>query len=224
MTMAQVALSLHGIGEPHAGVPSDERPYWISEEAFEDLVEKAQQHRSPRPPIFTFDDGNLSDLKAAEALARRGQTGHFFLLTGRFGQPHYCSAQDARELLAMGMVVGLHGRDHVDWRGLDAAGLEQEIVAGRAELADTLGAPVNEVAIPFGAYNRRVMAALKRADFAHILTSDPGVMRAEDRVWNRFTIRADLSQLAISHMLAGRVSAPMRLARALRRTIKRQWR
>lgn len=52
----------------------------------------------------------------ARLLAKHGLTGRFFLLTGRFNDPRDLSPEDAMTLTGMGMMLGLHGRDHIDWR------------------------------------------------------------------------------------------------------------
>src|SRR5690242_12624710 len=105
-----IILNFHGIGVPHEGVDVAERPYWIDEPFFAQILD----HVSARPDghriQYTFDDGNQSDLVVgAAALAQRGRTAQFFLLTGRFDDPRYLSPEDARTLVGMGMRIGLHG-------------------------------------------------------------------------------------------------------------------
>lgn len=220
--MRVIALNFHGIGVPHAGVPAEERPYWFSHTAFAELIDRIWRNHDPARFAFTFDDGNASDLAAAELLARRGVKARFFLLTGRMGHAHYCSADDARELLRMGMVVGLHGRDHLDWRKLDDAQLRAETLGAREELADAIGQAVEEVAIPFGRYNRRVLRWLSRQGFTHIHTSDPGAIGGlHAHIWNRNTLRSDMGGDQLEQILAGRWPPHLHLRNAVSRLARR---
>jgi predicted amidohydrolase len=73
--MSHVTLNFHGIGEPHDRVPEDERRYWLPVAQFEDLLDRVVSEHDPARFAFTFDDGNRSDLLAAELLAREGADG-----------------------------------------------------------------------------------------------------------------------------------------------------
>ena len=154
-----------------------EHPYWVSRELFDEVVAFAAGYSGPDRILFTFDDGNISDLYAAEQLITHNLEGKFFVLTGRFGQADYLSRDDVRDLANNGFEVGLHGRDHVDWRRSSNAELEAETVDARMELADAVGTPPNSVAIPFGAYDRRVINHLRAQHFSHVYTSDSGLSR-----------------------------------------------
>ena len=222
MAAAITILNFHGIGDAHSGVAADERPYWVSLARFGDILDLADCH--PRAPDirFTFDDGNASDLAiAAPALAARGRTGAFYVLAGRFDDPHYLSRADCRTLVAMGMEVGLHGRDHIDWRKLDDAALASEVDAARAEIAAVSGQPVTGVGIPFGGYDKRVMRLLKARGFATIRTSDGGGARDGARIQNRTSIRSDMPLERIAALLDGHEPVMSRLRRSASTTLRR---
>lgn len=221
---AHVALNFHGLGDPHAGVDADERPFWLSRKAFTAIVDRIAGDPHPQRFAITFDDGNASDLEAAKMLADRGLTGRFYVLAGRLGEPHYLSHADLRTLTDMGMTVGLHGRHHVDWRTLDDDALEDETVRARDEVAEAAGHPVEEVAIPFGAYDSRVFGWLERHGFRHILTSDRGVFDPRALVWNRNTMMADMDADAVETILAGYAGPVERLKQAASRAYRRRFR
>jgi len=220
--LPNVILNFHGFGDPHAGVDPDERPYWLPLDDFARLLDRIAADLDPSRIVLTFDDGNASDLEAAALLAGRGLTGRFYVLAGRIGQRHYLSAADLRSLVAMGMTVGLHGRAHSKWPTLDDAGLADETVRARSEIAHAAGCLVDEVAIPFGAYNRRVFGWLERQDFRRILTSDRGPFDPTARVWNRNTVRADTTEAQIEAMIAGRLGATERVRLAASQFIRRR--
>lgn len=219
--MSLIVLNFHGLGEPHAGVPAGERPYWLTHKAFSDLLDRIAGDFDLSRFAFTFDDGNLSDMEAAEMLAARGATGRFFALAGRLHEDHYLDADDLRRLREMGMVVGLHGRDHVDWRSCDDQALESEIDAARGELEVALGTPITEVAIPFGRYDSRVISKLRQAGFARIHTSDGGFADPRGTVWNRNTLRNDMKEDAVTLILNGGWSLSQNFKRVITGIAKR---
>lgn len=218
----QVILNFHGIGTPHHGVDVSERPYWIDERFFEQIVDLALARPDADRILWTFDDGNRSDLTiGARVLSQRGRQGTFFLLTSRFGDPHYLSHDDARTLMAMGMEIGLHGQDHVDWRRIPINQLKTETIAARYLLAEVLGHTVDEVAIPFGAYNRKVIRHLGECGFARIYTTDGGSCRVGERISNRTSVRCDMSLDQIAAMLDDTPSPARKLKRSVSTALRR---
>ena len=223
-TGAHVALNFHGLGEPHTGIDADERPFWLSRDAFAAILDRIAGDPRPERFAITFDDGNASDLEAAQLLANRGLRGRFYVLAGRLGQPHYLSHADLRTLTDLGMIVGLHGRHHVDWRTLDDAALADETVRARDEVATAAGQPVDEVAIPFGAYDSRVFTWLERHGFRRILTSDRGAFDPHAQVWNRNTMMADMDADTVESVLAGSAGPLERLKQAASQAYRRRFR
>lgn len=222
MAAVVTILNFHGIGEPHACVDEEERPYWVSEARFHEILALADRHRRAQQIVFTFDDGNRSDLAiAAPALAASGRTGAFYVLAGRFDDPRYLSREDCRELASMGMEVGLHGRRHVDWRRLDEAALADEVDAARSEIAAAAGVPVMGVGIPFGSYDKRVMHYLTARGFAQIRTSDGGAAHSGRQVQNRTSIRSDMPMAQIAALLDGHEPVMRRLRRAASTALRR---
>jgi peptidoglycan/xylan/chitin deacetylase (PgdA/CDA1 family) len=221
-SVRKVVLNFHGLGDPHADVPAEERPYWLPVERFEKIIEMVADRRSRGDNIaITFDDGNRSDIEiGAPRLVMAGLKASFFILTGRIEDTRYISREDIAQLRDMGMEIGLHGRSHVDWRFLDESGRTAEIPKARAELADLVGAPVRAVGIPFGAYNRRVMSYLKRQGFDRIYTSDGGSARQGARVQPRFSLRADTGEADIVALLNGAEGLLRSARRGMRRFAK----
>lgn len=215
----QIILNFHGLGDPPDYVDASERPYWISVELFEDLVAST----AGRPEVsYSFDDGNLSDmLIAAPTLRRHGRVGEFFILTGRLDRPGYLLPKHLHELRDIGMGVGLHGRDHVDWRGVSGRVLHEETVEARQVLSEAAGQPIQSVSIPFGAYNRRVVGHLIGCGFSDIYTSDGGRAPPGARIKNRTSIRSDMSRSRLNEIIAGRSSVAARAKRTLSTFLRR---
>ena len=200
--LPHVALNFHGLGTPHAGIDASEHSFWLSFDAFERILDRMDADPAPGRFLITFDDGNHSDLEAAERLQRRGRKGRYYVLAGRIGEPGYLSSDELKSLAAGGAEVGLHGRGHLDWRSTNAPQLADEPVGAPEGIAAATGRPVDEVAIPFGAYDSRVFAWLQQQGFRHILTSDRGTFDPDAQVWNRNTIMAEMDAAAIDAILS----------------------
>jgi peptidoglycan/xylan/chitin deacetylase (PgdA/CDA1 family) len=180
----RLVLNFHGLGRVPNTVDAAERPFWCETDQFVsalDSIFALTQSTDLRIEI-TFDDGNASHTEVALPLLRdRDLTATFFVCAGRIGEDGYLDAAAIRELAAAGMGIGSHGWSHVDWRAADDETLVREIDGAREVLAETLAAPVDKVAIPFGSYDRRVLSHLKRSGFRNAFTSDGG--RASRSGW-----------------------------------------
>jgi Polysaccharide deacetylase len=201
--VAELAIIFHGIGPAPAYVPKAERPYWMAEKDFAAfaLAACAKAREFGVTPVATFDDGNRTDrFIAAPLLKRHGIRAIFFPCARRVGRLGYLSADDIRALGREGFEIGSHGMDHVPWTGLDDRALEREIVGSKAALQEILGHDIRSAALPFGAYNRRVLASLRAAGYTTIYSSDPGASHSDQWFRRRWCYRADapfdVSQLA----------------------------
>jgi peptidoglycan/xylan/chitin deacetylase (PgdA/CDA1 family) len=200
----ELILNFHGIGAPHQAVGSDERRVWMSRERFVALLDHVSALRATQavPIAITFDDGNASDATIAlPELCKRNLKAAFFVCAGRLGAPEYLSRATVRELLDAGMEVGSHGMHHRDWRNLDDVTLDEEVGTARQRLEEACGRPVSTVAIPFGAYNRRVLARVRAEGFACAYTSDRGHARRKAWLKPRNTLRVDSIEDDISRWL-----------------------
>jgi peptidoglycan/xylan/chitin deacetylase (PgdA/CDA1 family) len=115
------------------------------------------------------------------------------------------------ELIAAGMSVGSHGMRHLDWARTNARDLTEEIFAGKSALEDICGCKIDEVAIPFGSYNRRVIEKLRELGPRCVYTTDGGYARVDDwlkprnsfdRTWQKHDL---ISELDNEHSFSRRV-------------------
>ncbi len=221
--MRLIILNFHGIGDQPLNREPGEAAYWITPALFEETLALVLHHRQHRPIGITFDDGNRSDLEiGAEALARHGVQATFFALSDRLDDPASLSAADLRRLIAMGHRIGTHGAAHVDWRGLDAAGFRRELDQSAEARARAAGQPGTEAAIPFGRYDRRVLAELARRPFRAVYSSDGGPVRSERMPLPRTSLRADMTPAMIDRLLA-RPEPPVRRLRRAAARLKKRW-
>jgi peptidoglycan/xylan/chitin deacetylase (PgdA/CDA1 family) len=217
-TPNETIITFHGLGEPARDASAAERAVWVPVQWLEALIEAAPPHGLG----FSFDDGNASDIELAlPVLQQRGLTARFFILAGRLGRPGYLSAEDVARLHEAGMQIGSHGLHHRDWRTLDDEELAAETIEARVTLSDLIGAPVTDVAPPFGSYDRRVLRFVREAGYERVFTSDGGPGPVGSAVMGRASIGKDIP---LEHWLRLARSAgterPGALLRA-KRTLKR---
>lgn len=173
----RLVLNFHGVGAAPGSVPAAEAPYWCPADAFCAMLDEVMELSAGTSTSIeiTFDDGNLSDATVAlPALLARGLTATFFVCAGRIGQAGFVDGAALRELLAAGMGIGSHGWNHVDWRRADDKTLAQETQGALDEISAVIGHRVDEVGVPFGSYDRRVLNQLRRTGVRTVYTSDGG--------------------------------------------------
>jgi peptidoglycan/xylan/chitin deacetylase (PgdA/CDA1 family) len=222
--LRELILNFHGLGEPHDLVDALEARYWWRADSFARLLDRLVDYpinASPKISI-TFDDGNASDcLVALPELSKRQLQASFFVCAGRIGMKNYLDSSMIKELLSAGMNIGSHGMDHLDWRTLNSERLEVEIVEARKRIEDAGQTPVKIVAIPFGAYNGRILKRLNRESWDCIYTSDRGSARVTDKVKPRETLLAAMQDGDILSELLSRPQLKTNIVRALRQGYKR---
>ena len=221
--MRQITLNFHGLGEPERVLEPGEAPYWIGAEMFADILALVDRLADRVATTITFDDGNVSDLSiAAPALDRVGRRATFFVLSDRIGQPGSLSSDDMRALAEAGHKIGNHGAAHTDWRALDRSGQRREWEDARKTIADALGLPVDEAAIPFGRYRGGVIRGLKSRDYVCAWSSDGGTWKRDAFLRPRLSVRADMTLAGLEAALLGQESALRTLRRRLAIAIKQR--
>ncbi len=223
MLARTLVLTFHGIGDPVVPLVEGEGRYFVAAGTYRRTIEALSALEAAHGARIrvTFDDGNLSDYAVGlPALVDAGRSATFFVLAGRIGMSGYLSGGQLREMLAAGMSIGSHGWDHVDWRKLDEAGRRRELHEARARIADETGHPVDEAAIPFGAFDRQVLGHLKSANYRRVYTSTAGL--SMDGAWfcprrsvtDTFDPDRDIApQLGLAEVLRGTAYAPLRRLR-----------
>ena len=220
----ELILCLHGVGTPHVGVAPAESFFWVTRQAFTTLLDNIVLTRGTVqiPAVVTFDDGNDTDaLIAMPELAKRGLKAIFFICSGRIGVAHYLDRVALGDLIAAGMEIGTHGKDHRNWRGLDETTLEAELGEARRRIEDVCGTAVTKAAIPFGSYDRHVLKRLRRERFACVYTSDRGLAQCDAWLKPRDTMDRTWSEPEIKEVLAAKPSMKARLRREAAMLYKR---
>jgi peptidoglycan/xylan/chitin deacetylase (PgdA/CDA1 family) len=190
-------LMYHVIADPPPGAPWPHlfvsraefvaQVAWLQTHGFEAVtlaqVWRHWHHGAPlpkRPIVLSFDDGYHSVAAVAlPVLAERGWAGMLNLKLGNIGEPGGLTERQVRRLLAAGWELGAHTLTHPDLRTLDDAALEREVSGSRTALRRRFGIPVDFFCYPAGAYDARVIAAVRRAGFLGATTTLEGLATAE---------------------------------------------
>jgi peptidoglycan/xylan/chitin deacetylase (PgdA/CDA1 family) len=130
--------------------------------------------RAAEPWLITFDDGGASAVVAGEQLARRGWSGHFFVVTDLVGTSGFVGWDDLRALAAQGHTIGSHTCTHPDrLSACPPERLRDEWARSAAAIADAIGAPTLCASVPGGYYSPAVGAAAAAAGIRALFTSEP---------------------------------------------------
>lgn len=185
-----VNLAVHGVGRPARPLDPGEDERWVTVEQFERVLDAVTDREDVH---LTFDDGNESDVEIAlPRLVERGLKAEFFPLAGRLGQRGYVDRHGLRQLVRAGMEIGSHGWEPRDWRRLDERHARRELTDAPKLLGDLCGRPVRRYSLPFGAYDRRVLARLRQAGATRVYTSDGGAAHGDGWLQARTELRHDL--------------------------------
>ncbi len=193
------------------------RPYTLTPRAFAaHLDEMAASEARPmrvtdidftRPArclVLTFDDGGKSALHAGDALARRGWTGHFFIVSSLIGRRAFVAASDIRYLASCGHVVGTHSHTHPDiFPDLTPERMVEEWRTSGDAIGQILGAPCVTASVPGGDISRQVLESAARAGVQYLFTSEPWLSpRAVDGccVLGRFSPKVGTSSARIREL------------------------
>jgi peptidoglycan/xylan/chitin deacetylase (PgdA/CDA1 family) len=125
-----------------------------------------------RPVVVTFDDGYRSVIRSAlPTMHERRWPGVLNLAVKNLHVRGGLNERQVRRLLRAGWELDAHSVSHPDLTSLGAAQLEHEVAGSRRELRRRFGVPVDFFCYPSGRYDRRVIAAVRRAGFLGATTT-----------------------------------------------------
>jgi len=217
----QTNICFHGIGTPNRELEPGERPYWITTDQFDGILD----YVATKPGVrLSFDDGNASDAEIAlPALAERGLKGTFFPVAARIGKTGSIDRDGLRALVRHGMEIGSHGMHHQSWRRLTDAELDEELVAARRLIGEASGVSVETAACPLGEYDRRVLTRLRRLGYSQVFTSDRCSARPTSWLQPRYSVTEDDSPATIRAAVEQRTGTAEAAVSFGKRVVKR-WR
>ena len=147
-----------------------------------------------KPVVITFDDGYRDNYENAfPLLMERGMTATFFVVTDFIDEqrPLYLSWDMAREMLAGGMSIESHGRNHFTLEGQDDDFLVWQALGSLETLEHELGVRPRFVSYPAGDYDGRTISIFHSANFWGGVTTTQGTQQSSARPfeWERVRVR-----------------------------------
>ncbi|HET9364052.1 MAG TPA: polysaccharide deacetylase family protein, partial [Candidatus Angelobacter sp.] len=153
----------------------------------------------------TFDDGEQSQSRNALPLLREhGISATYFVNPGLAGiEPKFLTWEQLKELQAAGHSIQSHGWSHKFLTSCSDEELAQELGTSREALQDKLGAAVEEISVPGGRWDQRVIEACARAGYKRVYVSDPWISTeiAGIQVIGRFMVRRTTTQAELKKMV-----------------------
>lgn len=169
--------------------------------------------KGERPIGMTFDDGHVTNIHAAKALARRGWCGTFFVNPGTVGTADYLSWSQLRDMADMGMSIQSHAQHHRYQDELSRADQWADLSQSKSEIEQHLGHPVTVYAPPGGRVSPLTTDLAKQAGYTMVSTSRVGVWHVQtDPVWDvpRFAV---LGTTPLSQLQAWATQAPVEVTK-----------
>lgn len=161
-----------------------------------------------RPIILTFDDGYRDNYENAfPILKEMGFTGTFFVLTDTTDrqESNYMTWDMLREMVAAGMSVELHGREHVEYAGRDYDWLVFNLLGPAQTIEAELGYKPRFVAYVSGKYDALTMQVAHEAGFWAAVTTQHGALHDKDDLFEltRVRIRGEWGLAQFSAVIEG---------------------
>ncbi len=164
----------------------------------------------PQMVIITFDDGHVSQLKAAELLEDYGMRGIFFVIPSLIDAPRYphLSSSQLASLVERGHLVGVHGHRHIS---MPVSGPEiiatLDTVPGLMTDIPGIGEDMlHSLAYPYGHFTPSVQRAM-RSRYPMQYTVNPGYWDGASTLIPRILITRDTDRQFYFDYLDGALAA-----------------
>jgi peptidoglycan/xylan/chitin deacetylase (PgdA/CDA1 family) len=141
---------------------------------------KGRRKLPSHPVVLSFDDGYLSVYRnVVPVLKRLHWPGVLNLALGNTkASPPGVTRAEVRRMMGDGWELASHTISHLDLTTLDPAALRKETAGARALIYRWFHVRPNDFCYPAGRYNKRVIAAVRRAGYTTATTVNPGLATA----------------------------------------------
>jgi peptidoglycan/xylan/chitin deacetylase (PgdA/CDA1 family) len=153
----------------------------------------------PKPIVLTFDDGYSDNYtNAFPLLWKYGFIGTFFIITDfvTTERPGYMTWPQLQEMVAEGMEISSHSRDHPDLRNRSVDYLIWEALGSQEAIQAHLGVATHILAYPAGRYDDQTIAVFHSAQYWAAVTTQQGDEQRSDRLFELQRIRVRGSHTA----------------------------
>ncbi|GIV74824.1 MAG: hypothetical protein KatS3mg049_3380 [Caldilinea sp.] len=145
-----------------------------------------------KPVVITFDDGYRDNYENAFPLLReRGMVATIFVVTDFIDEqrPAYLTWDMAREMLAAGISIESHGRNHVSLAGKDDDYLVWQALGSLETIEYELGVRPRFISYPAGEYDRRTIEIFQSAHYWAGVTTRQGATLDNQRLFELPRVR-----------------------------------
>lgn len=212
-----------GVADPHYAVTLDSYEAHLNCLTQEGLTARTLEqvipchHQGEQVVGMTFDDGHASNLYAAQALARRGWSGTFFVNPSTVGTAHFLSWNELRTMAELGMSIQSHAQHHHYQDELTLDEQFQQLSQSKLDIETHLGVACTVFAPPGGRTTPDTVRLARQAGYAMVSTSRVGLwdLRKADP-WRipRFAV---LAGTPLSQLRAWVRQSPMEVAKQVLR-------
>lgn len=121
---------------------------------------------------FSYDDGQIHDIRLAEILRSHGMKGTFNLNSGTLADADNCFFVNKNKLAEIyeGHEIAVHGVEHRNLGNCTDSEIVTEVINDRIALEKLTGAPVQGMAYAYGAYNEHIMNLLSACGIKYART------------------------------------------------------
>lgn len=190
----------------HEVLPESNYAYCVLCDHFAEHMNLLAQSVGPADHArVTFDDGEQSQSRNALPLLREhGISATYFVNPGLAGiEPKFLTWEQLKELQAAGHSIQSHGWSHKFLTSCADAELAHELGRSRETLQDKLGATVEEISVPGGRWDQRVIEACARTGYKRVYVSDPWIATEMSgvQVIGRFMVRRTTTVAELKKMV-----------------------
>jgi peptidoglycan/xylan/chitin deacetylase (PgdA/CDA1 family) len=179
---------------------------------FDSLAKDGGQQSSVQ---ITFDDGEQSQLhNALPLLAAHEISARYFVTPGLIGTAaKFLGWNELKTLQNAGHSIQSHGWSHKFLTFCSDRELSHELRASKQLLEEKLGTAVEEISVPGGRWNWRVIDACAAAGYKRVYVSDPWIttVRSGVDVIGRFMVRRTTTNAELQKMVQRDQSALRKL-------------
>ncbi|MFN8491852.1 MAG: polysaccharide deacetylase family protein [Caldilineaceae bacterium] len=146
----------------------------------------------PKPVILTFDDGYRDAYENAFPLLKaHGMKATFFVITDFIDekQPEYLTWDMARTMLAAGMSIESHSRNHASLRKRDKDFLVWQALGSLETIKYELGVQPRFICYPAGEYDQTTIDIFKSANYWAGITTQQGATQRSDDLFELHRVR-----------------------------------
>lgn len=174
--------------------------------------------------IFTFDDGGISNLRAAKLLKEKDEKGYFFITTSKIGTSCFLDKQGVLEIDKMGHTIGSHSHTHpMIFKSLPYHKMLEEWKVSKDILENILGKKVEVCSIPGGDSDSKTYESALEAGFSKIFDSEPIMKKRnlyELEIIGRISIKNSTSEKELRKILTTEAIPRLQRIRMIKKVIK----